>query len=286
MKRTIILAGIAVAILLYSCGKSSTPTPTPPVTPPPVVPPVVNTTATITGFMPETAEAGAEITITGTNFGTVVSDVSVKFGASAAVTPKSVSNTQIIVVVPAGAETGKIAVSVKTAAAVLSGNSFILKTKPVEPTFKNIIINGAGMVFIDGIINDCHFGSNAGVDIELEKATAGINIEIVNEELGDILIVNVADGSTLNFSNIIVNKNNKFTSEEIAANFKTRTYIKIPVTKALYGVDEIHAYLNNDGTYKAPQVNFLGNKIPVTSENIDAYFKTSKLKVAKLLLAK
>ena len=124
MKRYIILLWVPAAFLVYSCSKKATPPPnggdggTTPVIP------IVDTTATITGFSPATAGAGAELTITGTNFGTSINNVTVSIGGSGAITPKSVSATQIIIVVPVGSPSGKITVTVKNQKAVNSLSVF------------------------------------------------------------------------------------------------------------------------------------------------------------------
>jgi hypothetical protein len=67
---------------------------------------------TLAGFSPASGVVGDEITITGTNFGTTLADITVKINGSAAEV-KTVSATQISVVVPAEANTGKIVVTVK-----------------------------------------------------------------------------------------------------------------------------------------------------------------------------
>jgi hypothetical protein len=58
-------------------------------------------------------EVGTDVTITGTNFGAVVAEVSVTFNGTPA-TVKSVTNTQVVAPVPAGASSGAIKVKVKT----------------------------------------------------------------------------------------------------------------------------------------------------------------------------
>lgn len=146
----LILTGIAFACLVYACGKKDAPAP---VTPP-VVPPVVNTALAITGFAPESAEPGAEITITGTNFGSVAGDVAVTFGSGTAVTPKSVSANKVVVAVPAGAVTGKIAIAVNGATALSKNDFIVIKNattlsitdftpKSAKP-FEKITITGTG----------------------------------------------------------------------------------------------------------------------------------------------
>ncbi len=68
-------------------------------------------TATISGFTPSEALPGATVTITGTNFSTVTTDNTVLFNATPA-TVKTATATQLTVVVPQGATSGPIKVTI------------------------------------------------------------------------------------------------------------------------------------------------------------------------------
>ena len=71
---------------------------------------------TITSFTPTEGGQNDTLTITGTNFGTTTTDITVKFGSISATTVVSVSDTEIKAIVPSGVTEGanKITVMVKT----------------------------------------------------------------------------------------------------------------------------------------------------------------------------
>ncbi len=72
---------------------------------------VVLPTPTITSFTPTSGAAGAEVTINGTNFSTTPTDHVVRFNNTTALVTSS-TNTSITAIVPTGATTGKISVTV------------------------------------------------------------------------------------------------------------------------------------------------------------------------------
>jgi hypothetical protein len=67
---------------------------------------------TVTGFTPTYSIVGSTVTITGTNFSSVPEENIVEFNGTQAATPINVSSTSLTVVVPAGATTGDIWVTV------------------------------------------------------------------------------------------------------------------------------------------------------------------------------
>ena len=75
----------------------------------------------ITAISPTTGPQNTPVTITGTNFGTDISKVTVSFNGLAA-TVQSVANTQIVALVPPKANTGKVQVTVN--AQVIDGPIF------------------------------------------------------------------------------------------------------------------------------------------------------------------
>jgi hypothetical protein len=85
---------------------------------------------TITSFIPASAEVGASVTITGTNFDATPANNIVYFGAARA-TVTSASSTQLIVMVPNGSVRGFISVTVggKT---VLANKYFSLKNNSIS----------------------------------------------------------------------------------------------------------------------------------------------------------
>lgn len=73
----------------------------------------VLTIPTVTSFSPTSGTEGTTVTITGTNFNTVMSENVVMFNGTAAAITEATSTT-LTVTVPAGASTGKITVKVGT----------------------------------------------------------------------------------------------------------------------------------------------------------------------------
>lgn len=84
--------------------------------------------ATITSFSPLSAYVGETVTITGTNFSTVLTENAVKFHGTAAVV-KTATTTQLTVEVPQGATTGGITLSVK-GRALITTSEFIVNVAP------------------------------------------------------------------------------------------------------------------------------------------------------------
>ncbi|WP_190808865.1 IPT/TIG domain-containing protein [Flagellimonas sp. S3867] len=111
---------ILFGIILITCGKDDGPESPKP--------------ATIASFSPTEGEVGAQVTITGTNFGATASDNVIKFnGTTAAVS--SATATTLVTTVPQGATTGKISVAVGTQTAVSSsGNFTVAEPQPESPT--------------------------------------------------------------------------------------------------------------------------------------------------------
>jgi sugar lactone lactonase YvrE len=98
-KINILRLTIILSLLWSGCKESDDPAP-------PAVP-----VPTITGFSPTTGTAGTVVTITGTNFSTVITGNEVKFNGTAAVVTLAAA-ASLTVTVPAGASTGKITVQV------------------------------------------------------------------------------------------------------------------------------------------------------------------------------
>lgn len=96
---------IILLVLQYGCGKKETTTSPPP--PPPSALPI------ITDFSPSSGTMGSTITLNGANFSTTINNNSIKLnGLPAKVT--TASATQLQLIVPEGATTGKITVTVGT----------------------------------------------------------------------------------------------------------------------------------------------------------------------------
>lgn len=75
--------------------------------------PAVQLPPTISSYAPTSEFTGQSITINGTNFGTSVNAVEVTFYDGAVATVEEVTNTSIVVTVPAEAYVGPITVKVK-----------------------------------------------------------------------------------------------------------------------------------------------------------------------------
>lgn len=83
----------------------------------------------ITNFNPKAAMVGETVMITGTAFGTDSNVVQIKFGSSSGVKPKTITTTEMTVIVPADADTGNIQVTVNSTT-VTSAETFILTKIP------------------------------------------------------------------------------------------------------------------------------------------------------------
>ncbi|WP_108247070.1 BspA family leucine-rich repeat surface protein [Muricauda brasiliensis] len=114
-----LLFSILALAMFWSCGKDDS-SDTPPASSKP----------TISSFAPKTGPEGTEVTITGTNFSTTKADNTVKFGGTAA-TVSAATATQLKVVVPTGATTGKISVAVDGETAT-STDSFTVSTETLN----------------------------------------------------------------------------------------------------------------------------------------------------------
>jgi sugar lactone lactonase YvrE len=125
---------------------------------------VVDNTPTITGFSPPTATIASTITINGTNFSTIPENNFVGFGAAIGVVT-SATATQISVVIPNGAVSGPISLSVNELKTT-SANSFTLTPPTITsispnsgPKWAEVTLTGTGFdalntndsVFFNGI---------------------------------------------------------------------------------------------------------------------------------------
>lgn len=109
-----LLALAAAFVLVIACKNDDTPEPV----------------VTISGINPSSAPAGADIKITGTEFGSTVSAVTVTFTGGAKGTVKAVTPTEITATVPTGVQNGPVTVQVGNKSATSSA-SFSLGAKPV-----------------------------------------------------------------------------------------------------------------------------------------------------------
>jgi YD repeat-containing protein len=91
---------------------------------------------TISAFSPPSGPLGATVTILGSGFSPTLIQNSVQFNGIAA-TVISASNTLLKAVVPAGATTGPITISVSGGTLVSSGSSFTVTATPQPPTISS-----------------------------------------------------------------------------------------------------------------------------------------------------
>jgi hypothetical protein len=90
-------------------------------------PPVAST------LTPSDVPPGGELTIGGVRFGTVLSDVAVTFNGVPC-TVRSVSDTQIVVVIPAGVDRGRFTVSVRGVGDTTTAQYRVGRAAPALPT--------------------------------------------------------------------------------------------------------------------------------------------------------
>jgi len=104
MKLSSKLIALLLLFSLSSCSKNDKPAKE--------VPPELETFKAISSFTPASAKVGTELTITGLGFGSDINKVSIQFADGATITPKSVADDKMIVIVPKSAISGKIKVSI------------------------------------------------------------------------------------------------------------------------------------------------------------------------------
>ena len=105
-------------------------------------------TPTISGFSPTSGAVGAAVIISGTNFSTTPSDHVVKFNNTTAVITAS-TPTSITALVPVGASSGKISVTV-SGITLLSSNNFSVLPSPSISSFSPTSAGSGATVVITG----------------------------------------------------------------------------------------------------------------------------------------
>jgi len=95
-----------------------------------------STDPTITGFSPTSGIVGTSVTITGTNFSSTLASNTVKFNNVTA-SLSAGTTTQLVAVVPSGATTGKISVTVGGVTVQSSGN-FTVSTLPSGTVYDSV----------------------------------------------------------------------------------------------------------------------------------------------------
>ena len=113
---------------------------------------VLTNPPTITSFEPASGTVGTVVHVHGTQFGEVAGIVTVSFGGVVAAL-QSITSTQIDVLVPAGASTGRISVTVRLQGVASSSTDFRvlapMSVSAVDPTSaypgQTVVVRGAGL---------------------------------------------------------------------------------------------------------------------------------------------
>jgi sugar lactone lactonase YvrE len=147
------IAIVLLGILLFfaqACSKNGS---TPPANPPP--PPV----PTITAISPTSGPFNTAVTITGTNFSATGSDDTVKFNGAVA-TVQSATATSIVAIVPVGADTGVVTVTVNAKTATGPVFDYIY-------TYTLSTLAGDGNLgYVDGAGASAEFKQPTGVAVD------------------------------------------------------------------------------------------------------------------------
>lgn len=164
---------------------------------------------TISGFSPTSGPVGTTVAITGTNFDPTPSNNTVKInGIAATVTSATATNLQVIV--PAGATTGLINVTVDCNS-VTSAVNFTLTTPPTITS----ITPSSGNVGSSVIITGTNFGSVAADNIVYFGAT----LAAVTAASPTQLTATVPDGSTYQPLSVTVNGLTAYAPSPFVATF-------------------------------------------------------------------
>lgn len=134
--------------------------------------------ATFTGLSPESGYRKSQVTLTGTNFGTDKSTITVLFGEKQA-TVVSCTNEEIVVTVPEDAEVGENVVTVKTSYETIeTTQTFTVLPTPVVST----VSPANGYVGTEIVIAGNNFDTNtSNIAVLFGEASAEIISSTVNE---------------------------------------------------------------------------------------------------------
>jgi YD repeat-containing protein len=127
-------------------------------------------TPTITSLSPTSAAVGASVTITGTNYGSTQGTSTVKFNGTTATSITSWSSTSIVAVVPSGATTGNVVVTVSGSSS--SGKSFTVLATPTLTSLSPT----SGAVGASVTLTGTNFGSTQGTGTVKFNGTAATSI--------------------------------------------------------------------------------------------------------------
>lgn len=153
----------------------------------------IGTTPVVTGILPDLAGIGTSVTITGSNFGSTQGTSTVTFNGVTATSVTSWSNNQIVAVVPAGAASGPVAVTVNSIESVANPTLTILNpvitsvAPPAAETGGQVTITGsgfgnylgAGQVEINGASQYASSWTNTTIQFQVSPNTTSGPLTVV-----------------------------------------------------------------------------------------------------------
>lgn len=151
------------------------------------------TTPVVTGISPDLAGIGWSVTITGSNFGATQGTSTVTFNGAAATSITSWSTSQIVALVPAGATTGPVAVTVNSIQSVANPTITILNpvitsvSPPGAEIGGQVTINGSGFgnyigsvaVNINGVTQHVFASSDTSIQFSVVSGTTSGSLDAV-----------------------------------------------------------------------------------------------------------
>ncbi len=170
------------------------------------------TTPTISGFYPESGSAGATISINGTNFSTTISNNTVLFNGVAAVVTAA-TTTQLTVIVPSGATTGIISVTVGSTT-VTSTTTFTVVNQTSEPPTISAFSPTSGGVGTTVTITGANFSTNPLLNT---VAFNGIKATVTSATATQLTVI-VPSGATSGAITVTVGENSVATSGSFTVN--------------------------------------------------------------------
>ena len=167
----------AMSVLLTACGGSDS-----------FLPVIAVSSPTITSFTPSQGPIGTTVTITGTKFSTTAADNIVRFNGQNAIVTSSTS-TQIVTIVPTGATTGPITVTV----GILTGTSPInfTVTAAAAPTIASFTPS-QGPVGTTVTITGTNFSTTPASNVVMFNGTTAV----VTSSTATQIVTTVPTGAT------------------------------------------------------------------------------------------
>lgn len=158
----------------------------------------VDTTPTLTSFTPTSGSEGTVVTISGSNFSTTTSSNTVEFnGTSASVS--SATASELVVVVPSGATTGKITVTVNAETATSSDDFTVTELTEDAPTITSFTPT-SGETGVTVTITGTNFSETAS---ENTVSFNGTKAEVTSATITE-LVVTLPSGATSGYITVTV----------------------------------------------------------------------------------